>query len=129
MKMKMTPVPGESSFGALETSTVLTPDQIEAKARELLAHLSLEEKLGLMDGDPPSGAAWSIWRGEATIGTSRWLALCRAWASPAFASATGRAAWSCPAPPPSRWRWRGASWDVELQERIGDAIGRELRAL
>ena len=49
----MTTVPGESAFGALETSVELTPPQIEAKARELLAQLTLDEKIGMMSGDPP----------------------------------------------------------------------------
>ena len=45
-------VHGESAFGMLETSVALTPDQIETKARELLAQLSLDEKIWMMSGDP-----------------------------------------------------------------------------
>lgn len=42
-----------SAFGALETSQRLTPAQIDGIARELLAQLSLEEKIGMMSGDTP----------------------------------------------------------------------------
>ena len=40
-------------FGALETPETLAPDAIEARARDLLAQLSLEEKVELMGGDLP----------------------------------------------------------------------------
>ena len=39
------------AFGALETSDPLPADAIEARARELLAELSLDEKIALMGGD------------------------------------------------------------------------------
>src|SRR3712207_9162499 len=42
-----------SAFGELETTETLTMDQIEAKACDLLAQLSLDEKIGLMCGDTP----------------------------------------------------------------------------
>ena len=41
----------DTAFGALETAQPLTEPQIEAKAQELLAQLSLEEKIRLMYGD------------------------------------------------------------------------------
>ena len=62
------------AFGALETAKTLTPAQIEAKARALRAELTLDEKLGLMDGDLP------FWRGLARIsapggyGSQFWIA-------------------------------------------------------
>ena len=51
--MTTTPPSRPAAFGTLETSAALTPEQIEAKARELLAQLTLDEKIGMMSGDPP----------------------------------------------------------------------------
>jgi len=39
------------AFGALETPDPPPPDAIEGRARELLAELSLDEKIGLMGAD------------------------------------------------------------------------------
>ena len=128
--MEMTPVPGESAFGTLETSEIFTPDQIEANARELLAQLTLDEKIGLMDGDP------SFWSGMVTMagdGYSRQLHMAGAvprLGIPGIRFSDGPRGVVLPgatAFPVSMAR--GASWDVELEERIGDAVGRELRAL
>src|SRR5512140_1089366 len=45
--------PQAAAFGALATPDTLTDEQIDSRARELLAQLTLDEKLGLMDGDTP----------------------------------------------------------------------------
>ena len=42
-----------SAFGALEITEPLTKNQTEAKTHDLLVQLTLDEKIGLMDGDPP----------------------------------------------------------------------------
>ncbi len=118
------------AFGALETSETLTPGQIDARAQALLAQLTLDEKIGLMSGDPP------FWSGLADM----------------FSGGYNRHVWPAGAVerlgiPGIRFSdgprgvvlagattfpvsiARGAAWDVELEERIGDVIGRELRAL
>jgi beta-glucosidase len=119
-----------SAFGELETTETLTMDQIEAKARDLLAQLSLDEKIWLMYGDTP------FWPGFADMmggGYSQ-----RPWPAgavprlgiPGIRFSDGPRGVVMPGAttfPVSMAR--GASWDVDLEERIGDAIGRELRAL
>jgi beta-glucosidase len=116
-------------FGALETRHSLTSAQVEGVARGLLGELTLEEKIGLMSGDT------GFWNGLAYMlggGYSRqsWAA----GATPRLGIAGIRfadgprgvvlpGATTFPVP-----MARGASWDPSLEERIGDAIGRELRA-
>lgn len=121
---------GDTSFGALETGISLTSDQIEAKALELLAQLTLDEKLGLMSGDP------TFWFGLADMmggGYSQHVHLAGAvprLGIPGIRFVDGPRGVVLPGAttfPVSMAR--GASWDIELEERIGDVIGRELRAL
>src|SRR3712207_3887487 len=119
-----------SAFGELETTETLTMDQIEAKAHDLLAQLSLDEKIGLMSGDTP------FWPGFADMmggGYSQ-----HPWAAgavprlgiPGIRFSDGpRGVVMLGATTFPVSMARGASWDVDLEERIGDAIGRELRAL
>src|SRR5437763_1893649 len=118
------------AFGALTTTESLTDAQIEERAQALLDQLTLEEKIGLMDGDPP------FWSGLADM----------------FAGGYNKHPWVAGAVPrlgipgvrfsdgprgivmPGATTFpvsmaRGASWDPALEERIGGAIGRELRAL
>lgn len=112
-------------------STCHNWSHLETQARTLLDGLSLDEKLGLLDGDTP------FWGGLAAI---------------AFHDASHRRPWPAgvlrrlgigglhfvdgprgvvleggattfPAP-----IGRGASWDVELEERIGEAMGKEARS-
>jgi beta-glucosidase len=104
---------------------------LQEQARTLLDGLSLDEKLGLLDGDTP------FWGGLAEI---------------AFHDASHRRPWPAgvmrrlgigglhfvdgprgvvleggattfPAP-----IGRGASWDIDLEERIGEAMGKEARS-
>ncbi len=119
------------AFGRLETSATLTPTQIDARARELLAQLSLDEKLGLMDGDTP------FWPGLAEMMAPGGYAS-RPWVAgavprlgiPGIRFVDGprgiimKGATTFPVS-----MARGAAWDPALEERVGDAIGRELRAL
>jgi beta-glucosidase len=118
------------AFGTLETTETLTLEQIEAKARDLLAQLTLDEKIGMMDGDPP------FWPGITDMmggGYSQhtWVAgAVPRLGIPGVRFSDGPRGVVMPGAttfPVSMAR--GASWDVALEERIGDVIGRELRAL
>ncbi|MGH7995558.1 MAG: beta-glucosidase family protein [Opitutaceae bacterium] len=120
-----------AAFGALETPSALTPDEIDARARELLGQLTSDEKLGLMDGDTP------FWPGLAEMMAPGGYAS-RPWVAgavprlgiPGVRFVDGprgivmKGATTFPVS-----MARGATWDPDLEERVGDAIGRELRAL
>jgi beta-glucosidase len=119
-----------AAFGRLETTETLTPDAIEARARDLLAELTLDEKIGMMDGDAP------FWLGLADMvagGYNKhpWVAgAVPRLGIPGVRFSDGPRGVVMPGAttfPVSMAR--GATWDVDLEERIGDAIGRELRAL
>jgi len=123
--------PARAAFGALETPATLTPAQIDAKARGLLAQLTLDEKLGMMHGDTP------FWPGLAEMMAPGGYAS-RPWVAgavprlgiPGVRFVDGprgiilKGATTFPVS-----MARGAAWDPALEERIGDAIGLELRAL
>jgi len=123
--------PTSPAFGSLETPATLDAGQIDARARELLSALTLDEKLGLMDGDTP------FWPGLAEMMAPGGYAS-RPWVAgavprlgiPGIRFVDGprgiimKGATTFPVS-----MARGASWDPDLEERIGDAIGRELRAL
>ncbi len=125
------PSPAGAAFGALETPAALTPGQIDARARALFAQLTLDEKLGMMDGDTP------FWPGLAEMMAPGGYAS-RPWVAgavprlgiPGIRFVDGprgiilKGATTFPVS-----MARGASWDPALEERIGDVIGRELRAL
>ena len=125
------PSPARAAFGALETPATLTPAQIDAKARGLLAQLTLDEKLGMMQGDTP------FWPGLAEMMAPGGYAS-RPWVAgavprlgiPGVRFVDGprgiilKGATTFPVS-----MARGAAWDPALEERIGDAIGLELRAL
>ena len=128
--MTTTPASIPSAFGALETSTAMTPDQIESRARELLAQLTLDEKIWMMSADPP------FWSGFADMlggGYSQhtWVAgAVPRLGIPGVRFSDGPRGVVMPGAttfPASMAR--GASWDADLEERVGDVIGRELRAL
>jgi beta-glucosidase len=127
--MSTPPPPGTSAFGALETDARLTPEQIEAQARALLARLTLDEKIGLMSGEP------SFWSGLADIrrNYSRHVHVAGAvprLGIPGIRFSDGPRGVVLPGATtfPTAMA-HGATWDTDLEERIGDAIGRELRAL
>lgn len=119
------------AFGRIETPATLAPAQIDARARELLSQLTLDEKLGLMDGDTP------FWPGLAEMMAPGGYAS-RPWVAgavprlgiPGIRFVDGprgiimKGATTFPVS-----MARGAAWDPALEERVGDAIGRELRAL
>jgi beta-glucosidase len=126
--LSSTPV---SAFAALETSAALTAEQIDSKAHALLGQLSLDEKLGAMDGDT------HFWPGLAEMMAPGGYAS-RPWVAgavprlgiPGIRFVDGprgiimKGATTFPVS-----MARGATWDADLEERIGDAIGKELRAL
>ncbi len=120
----------QAAFGALETSASLSSEQIEARAKELLAQLTLDEKVNLMSADPPfwpglgdmfnGGYNAHIWPAGATPR----LGIPGIRFSDGPRGIVMKGATTFPVS-----MARGAAWDVDLEERIGDVIGRELRAL
>jgi beta-glucosidase len=108
----------------------LSSRQIEAKAQEWLAQLTLDEKIEMMDGDTPFWAGMIEMMGGG-YGDHPWnagvisrlgIAGIRFVDGPRGIVMDGATTF-----PVSMAR--GAAWDVTLEERIGDVIGRELRAL
>jgi beta-glucosidase len=128
-----TPVTDTTSaaFGALETSESLSAEEIETRAQALLGRLGLEEKIELMGGDA------SFWGGlEAMFAPGGYSS--RPWPAGALPAhgvpgirfvdgPRGLILQDATTFPVSMAR--GAAWDPDLEERIGDAIGREVRAL
>src|SRR3954452_1306148 len=126
-----TPHSMSDAFGALETHETLPPEAVDRRARELLVELSLEEKIALMSGDT------GFWPGLAEMfapggySSRPWVAGARpAHGVPGIRFVDGprglilQDATTFPVS-----MARGAAWDPDLEERIGDAIGREARAL
>ncbi|MBN1998020.1 glycoside hydrolase family 3 C-terminal domain-containing protein [candidate division KSB1 bacterium] len=126
----MTQTNNPVAFTGFEPGTVPTAEQIEAKAQELLAQLTLDEKIGMMDGDV------AFWPGMVEMmgggyADHPWPAgVFSRLGIPGIRFADGprgvvlEGATTFPVS-----MARGAAWDVALEERIGDVIGRELRAL
>ena len=120
-----------AAFGALDTPTALSPEEIERRAHDLVAELTLDEKLGLMDGDLP------FWQGLARMsapqGYSRefWVAgAVERLGIPGIRFVDGPR--GCVMDGATTFpvsMARGATFDPDLEERVGDAIGREIRAL
>jgi beta-glucosidase len=101
-----------------------------ARAEDLLAQLSLEEKLKMMDGDTPLWAGFTEMMGGGYADHPWPAGVISRLGVPGILFADGPrgvildGATTFPVS-----MARGASWDVELEERVGDVIGRELRAL
>lgn len=119
------------AFGFLETPRTLAPVEIDARARELLRQLSLGEKLGLMDGDTPFWPGLNEMLAPFGYASRPWVAgAVPRLGIPGIRFVDGprgvimKGATTFPVS-----MARGASWDTDLEERIGDVIGRELRAL
>ena len=120
-----------AAFGELETPESLTTEQIDARARELLAQLTLDEKLGLMDGDTPFWQGLSEMMSPGGYSSRCWVAgAVPRLGIPGIRFADGprgivlEGATTFPVS-----MARGATFDPALEERVGDVIGRELRAL
>lgn len=123
---KVKAVSGE--WGALATETMRTPEEIERAAADLLAQMTLEEKIQQMSGDTPlvSGLVEML-RAYNTrplpAGENPRLGI------PGIRFSDGPRGvvmYRSTCFPVSMGR--GASFDPELEERIGDAIGVEARA-
>jgi beta-glucosidase len=129
--MSSAPTPASVAFGALETPVRLSDEQIESRARGLLAQLTLDEKLGLMDGDTPFWPGLAEMMAPGGYGSRPWVAgAVPRLGIPGIRFVDGprgiimKGATTFPVS-----MARGAAFDVELEERIGDVIGKELRAL
>lgn len=121
--------PSQAAFGALTTSEPLTPAQIEARALALRAQLSLEEKIHLMSGDT------AFWTGLLQLFGGGYFG--QAWSTggvrrlgvPGIRFVDGPRGVVLPGattfPVPMA---RGATWDPALEQRVGEAMGREARA-
>jgi len=104
-------------------------EQVDAKARELLAQLTLDEKCKMMYGDMP------FWPGlEDMVGGGYCHHTWNAGAVPRlgisgirFADGPRGVVLEGATTFPVTMA-RGASWDIDLEVKIGDAIGSELRA-
>lgn len=119
------------AFGGLETTAALAPAQIDTRARELVGRLTLDEKLGLMDGDTPFWPGLAEMMAPGGYGSRPWVAgAVPRLGIPGVRFVDGprgiimKGATTFPVS-----MARGAAWDPALEERVGDAIGRELRAL
>lgn len=103
---------------------------IESNARELLAQLTLDEKIGMMDGDLPfwggmvemMGGGYADHPWNAGVISRLGIAGIRFSDGPRGIVMSGATTF-----PVSMAR--GAAWDPVLEERVGEVIGRELRAM
>ncbi len=127
----MPPMQTDAAFVGLQTAEPLAPGQIEERARALLDQLSLDEKISLMHGQLP------LWPGLAAM-TAPGGYSSRFWVAGDVARLGIPGVRFTDGPrgvildggttfPVSMAR--GAAWDPALEERIGEAIGREIRAL
>lgn len=112
----------------MDRSLILTKDQIEVETARLLSLMSLEEKIHQMSGDIPFvsglielGLAYNIRPYPA--GENRRLGIPGIRFSDGPRGIVVNHSTCFPVP-----MARGASWDIDLEERIGDAIGVEARS-
>jgi beta-glucosidase len=118
------------AFGALETPEAMSSEQIDARANALLAQLTLDEKIKMMCGDLPF---WEGLYSMMAVGYYKnpWIAgAIERLGIPGVRFADGPRGVMLPGAttfPVSMGR--GATFDPGLEERIGDVIGRELRAM
>ncbi|HEX5943918.1 MAG TPA: glycoside hydrolase family 3 N-terminal domain-containing protein, partial [Anaerolineales bacterium] len=118
------------AFAGLETTEQLSNEQIEEWTEELFGHLTQDEKIKMMSGDLP------FWLGMADMmgggyADHPWVAgAVPRLGIPGIRFADGPRGVIMDAGttfPVSMGR--GATFDPELEERVGDVIGRELRAM
>lgn len=128
--MQTEPSSSNSAFGGLETTQHLSQGQIDSQAKELLGQLTLDEKIKMMSGDTPfwSGLVEMMGGGYAdhpwVAGAVPRLGIPGVRFSDGPRGVVMDGATTFPVS-----MARGASFDTELEERIGDVIGRELRAM
>jgi beta-glucosidase len=125
----MTKINDQAAFARSASAKELSGKQIEAKAHELLEQLTLDEKIEMMDGDVAfwpglldmmnGGYADHPW--NAGVVSRLGIPGIRFVDGPRGVVMKGATTF-----PVSMAR--GASWDVALEERVGEVIGRELRA-
>ena len=118
------------AFAGLETTDRLSDEQVDARARELLGQLTQDEKIKMMSGDLP------FWIGMADMTGGGYAD--HPWVAGAvprlgipgvrFADGPRGVIMDGGTTFPVSMG-RGATFDPELEERIGDVIGRELRAM
>jgi beta-glucosidase len=125
----MTQTNDQAALSGPEPGAELSGAQVETKVHELLAQLTLDEKIAMMCGDP------SFWSGMAEMmgggyGDHPWPAgVIPRLGIPGIQFVDGprgiilEGATTFPVS-----MARGATWDVDLEERVGDVIGTELRA-
>jgi beta-glucosidase len=118
------------AFAGLETTEQLSDEQIDARALELLAQLTQDEKIKMMSGDLP------FWLGMADMmgggyADHPWVAgAVPRLGIPGVRFADGpRGVIMDGGTTFPVSMGRGATFDPELEERVGDVIGRELRAM
>jgi len=119
-----------SAFAGLETTERLSDEQIDARAGELFGQLTQDEKIKMMSGDPP------FWLGMADMmgggyADHPWVAgAVPRLGIPGVRFADGpRGVIMDGGTTFPVSMGRGATFDPELEERVGDVIGRELRAM
>jgi beta-glucosidase len=119
-------VPGE--WGSLATAERLSEKQIEEKARGLLAQMTLDEKIGQMSGDTPfvSGMLEMV-RGYIMRPLPAGEDLRLGIPGVRFSDGPRGVVMNHSTCFPVSMA-RGATWDVELEARVGDAIGVEARS-
>lgn len=111
-------------------AAVATGMSIDDAARALVAVLTDEERLGCLDGDGPTWAGLTFLGRDGYHKAPFGAAEIERVGLPGFHFADGprgAVVGNATAFPVSMAR--GATWDVDLEERIGDVIGRELRAV
>jgi beta-glucosidase len=119
------------AFAGLVTAERLSGAQIDARARELLGQLTLDEKIKMMSGDTP------FWPGIADMlmgggyANHPWVAgAVPRLGIPGVRFADGpRGVIMDGGTTFPVSMGRGATFDPDLEERVGDVIGRELRAM
>jgi beta-glucosidase len=126
----MTQTNDQAAFAGLGPEAELSGEQIEVRVRELLAQLTLDEKLDMMDGDTPFWAGLTEMMGGGYADHPWNAGVVSRLGIPGIRFADGpRGVVMAGATTFPVSMARGAAWDVALEERIGDVIGRELRAL
>jgi beta-glucosidase len=118
------------AFAGLETTERLSDEQIDARARELFGQFTQDEKIKMMSGDLP------FWPGMADMmgggyADHPWVAgAVPRLGIPGVRFADGpRGVIMDGGTTFPVSMGRGATFDPELEERVGDVIGRELRAM
>jgi beta-glucosidase len=120
----------QPTFTSFDPGLEISTDQLEAKVNELLAALTLDEKLGMMDADTPfwpgfvemMGGGYADHTWNAGVVSRLNIPGIRFADGPRGLVMEGGTTF-----PVSMAR--GATWDPALEERIGEIIGYELRAM